>query len=243
ANNKRLVTIGSDEAATIRLINCDETPEGYSCEVAYGGNAFSFNLPLIGKFQIENALVAAGMVLAEGVDEKTVFAAVENLHGVDGRMELAGVCRNGAPVLVDYAHTPDGLENALASLQSYRDKGRVLIVFGCGGDRDKGKRPIMGAIAEKLADKVFVTDDNPRSEDPKQIRAEVLAGAPTANEFDDRATAINTAVASLKENDILLVTGKGHEQGQIVGDKILPFSDLTAVKAAIKNINKTGAAS
>lgn len=236
ANNKRLISIGAGQEANVSLLKCDEQGDGYACQVSYLNKTYDFKLPLIGRFQLDNALMAAGMVLASGADATIVFATIEKLTGVDGRMELAGVSLNGARVLVDYAHTPDGLDRALTSLQSYRDNGRLFVVFGCGGNRDKGKRLIMGKIAGRLADEVFVTDDNPRNEDPKEIRAEILSGVPTAHEFADRAKAIEAAVAQLEGGDILLVTGKGHEQGQIIGDKVLPFSDLKTVKAAVANL-------
>lgn len=240
ANRKKIITIGDDEDNTIRLDECLEQPQGYKCCVTYEGQEYAFDLNLLGRFQVDNALMAAGMVLAEGLDAKKVFSALEHLNGVDGRMELAGLSPTGARVLIDYAHTPDGLENALASLQSHRVDGKLLIVFGCGGNRDQDKRPIMGKIAEQFADVVFVTDDNPRDEDPAQIRAEVLQGTPSASEFDDRAKAINHAISQLEKDDVLLITGKGHEQGQIVGDKVLPFSDLSTVRAAIESLVKVG---
>jgi UDP-N-acetylmuramoyl-L-alanyl-D-glutamate--2,6-diaminopimelate ligase len=145
---------------------------------------------------------------------------------------LVGVAKSGAPVFVDYAHTPDALENALSSLRP-NAKNKLAVVFGCGGDRDKGKRPIMGAIASKLADTVIVTDDNPRSEEPAIIRSEIMAGAKGATEIGDRAKAIAKAISNLQSGDVLLVAGKGHEEGQIVGQKTIPFSDHDAVKAAI----------
>jgi UDP-N-acetylmuramoyl-L-alanyl-D-glutamate--2,6-diaminopimelate ligase len=189
-------------------------------------------LPLVGAFQVENALVAAGMALATGSDPAHVFGALEGLEGAKGRLELVGQ-RNGAPIFVDYAHKPDALSKALEALRPYA-KRKLVVVFGAGGDRDQGKRPLMGAIAAEKADSVIVTDDNPRSENPAAIRAAILAAAPGANEIGDRGQAIRHAVAALQPGDVLLVAGKGHESGQIVGDRVLDFSDHEAVAAALK---------
>ena len=194
-------------------------------------------LPLVGAFQVENALVAAGLVLATpagAADPDGVFAALEHLTGVPGRMERIGEVRGGL-CLVDYAHKPEALESVLAALRPFAS-GRLVCVFGCGGDRDRGKRPLMGAIAARLADTVIVTDDNPRSEKPAAIRAAILAAAPGATEIGDRAEAIRSAVRGLGPGDVLVVAGKGHETGQIVGDRTLPFSDHEVVRAAIAEL-------
>ena len=198
--------------------------------VSHRGRAFELRLPLVGAFQVENALVAAGLAIASGGEPSAVFAALETLRGAKGRLELVG-SHNGAPIFVDYAHKPDALAKALAALRPYAR--RLVVVFGAGGDRDQGKRPIMGAIAAEHADRVIVTDDNPRSEDPAAIRAAILAGAPGARAFGDRREAIRSAVAELAAGDVLLVAGKGHESGQIVGDRVLPFTDHEAVAAAL----------
>jgi len=161
-----------------------------------------------------------------------VFAALAGLKGAKGRLDFVGAS-NGAPIFVDYAHKPDALAKALEALRPYVQR-RLVVVFGCGGDRDKGKRPMMGAIAAEKADRVIVTDDNPRSEEPAAIRAEILAAAPGAVEVGDRAEAIRRAVGELARGDVLLVAGKGHESGQIVGDRVLPFTDHAAVEAALK---------
>jgi len=162
-----------------------------------------------------------------------VFAALEHLKGAPGRMEKVALAASGAPVYVDYAHTPDSLEKVLEALRPHT-AGRLHVVFGCGGDRDKGKRPLMGAIAVKLADDVIVTDDNPRTEDPAAIRREILAAAPGAREIGDRAQAIRAAVAELKTGDVLVLAGKGHETGQYVKGEVHPFSDREqAIAAAI----------
>jgi len=204
----------------------------------YLGRRISLRLPLAGQFQVENALIAAGLVLATGGAPDAVFAALEHLEGVPGRLELIGR-RSEAPVFVDYAHKPDALEKVLLALRPLT-KGRLIVVFGCGGDRDKGKRPIMGEVAARLADMVIVTDDNPRSEDAGAIRREILAGIPGAStcivrEIGDRGAAISQAVAMLAPGDVLLVAGKGHETGQIVGDKVIPFSDQQTVRAALRD--------
>ena len=196
--------------------------------------ALRLRLPLVGAFQVDNALVAAGLAIATGSDPAGTFAALEHLVGAKGRFELIGE-RAGAPVFVDYAHKPDALRKALAALRPYVS-GRLVVVFGAGGDRDPGKRPMMGAIAAEMADQVIVTDDNPRSEDPSAIRAAIMAAAPGATEIGDRREAIRTAIAALERGDALLVAGKGHESGQIIGDRTLPFSDHETVAAALKEV-------
>ncbi len=196
------------------------------------GHAYSVDLPLAGAFQVSNALVAAGLALGLGARVDEVFAALSKLEGAKGRLEYIGETAGGAPVFVDYAHTPDALVKALEALRPYVT-GRLHVVFGCGGDRDKGKRPEMGWAATSYADAVYVTDDNPRSEDPATIRGEILARAPGAAEIASRAEAIAAAVAALKQGDVLLVAGKGHEAGQIVGKEVIPFSDHEAVAAAL----------
>jgi UDP-N-acetylmuramoyl-L-alanyl-D-glutamate--2,6-diaminopimelate ligase len=208
--------------------------EGFAqvIDIAYGGRTYKVRLPLVGAFQVQNAAVAAGLAIATGAAPARVFAALEHLTGAKGRLELAGN-RNGAPIFIDYAHKPDALKKALEALRPYA-KGKLTVVFGAGGDRDAGKRPIMGRIAAENADRVIVTDDNPRSEQPEAIRAAILAAAPGAAEIGDRAQAIRAGIASLQKGDVLLVAGKGHETGQIVGDKILKFSDHDAVAAALK---------
>lgn len=215
----------------IRLVDAAIDGFGQLMTIEYRGQTHRLRLPLVGEFQIENALVAAGLVIATGSDVARTFAALEKLQGAKGRLELIGE-RNGAPVFVDYAHKPDALMKALEALRPYAKK-RLVVVFGAGGDRDAGKRPLMGAIAAQHADAVIVTDDNPRSENPAAIRAEILAAANGAKEIGDRAEAIRSAIASLQSGDVLLIAGKGHEAGQIVGDKVLPFSDHEAASSAL----------
>lgn len=229
----RLITIGrnGDPGAGIKLI--DAAVEGFAqtLTVEHEGRRYSIKLPLVGEFQIENTLVAAGLVIGTGGDAAASFAALEHLEGAPGRLDLVGA-RNGAPVFVDYAHKPDALAKTLQALRPYA-KRRLVVVFGAGGDRDSGKRPLMGAIAAENADVVIITDDNPRSENPATIRAAILAAAPGAREVGDRAEAIRTAISELQPGDALLIAGKGHEIGQIVGDRVLHFSDHDAAKAAL----------
>lgn len=203
-------------------------------EVVHEGEIYRVVLPMAGEFQMANALVAAGLVIATGSDVGETLAALEHLEGAKGRLELIGKTSNGAPVYVDYAHKPEALENVLQALRPYTT-GQLVVAFGCGGDRDKGKRPVMGEIAHRLADKIIVTDDNPRGEVPGEIRREILVAVPDAQEIGDRREAIHQAVAALGEGDCLVVAGKGHEEGQIVGDKVLPFSDHQVVREALEN--------
>ncbi|MBB5702663.1 UDP-N-acetylmuramoyl-L-alanyl-D-glutamate--2,6-diaminopimelate ligase [Ochrobactrum daejeonense] len=201
-------------------------------EVRIGDDIFEIELPLAGDFQVANALVAAGLAMVTGVPAAAAMRALERLKGAPGRLDLVGATEDGAPAYVDYAHKPEALENVLTSVRPFTT-GRVIVVFGCGGDRDKGKRPIMGEIASRLADVAIVTDDNPRSEVPAHIRAEIMAAAPGATEIGDRREAIFTAVSMMQPGDTLVVAGKGHEEGQIVGNITLPFSDHAEVAAAL----------
>ncbi|MDX0572801.1 UDP-N-acetylmuramoyl-L-alanyl-D-glutamate--2,6-diaminopimelate ligase [Sinorhizobium medicae] len=203
-----------------------------SAEVHVGDDIYEIHVPLAGDFQVANALVAAGLAMSTGISAKAAFSALERLQGASGRLELVGQTKDGALAYVDYAHKPDALSNVLESVRPFTT-GRVVVVFGCGGDRDKGKRPIMGEIASRLADVVIVTDDNPRSEVPEVIRAEIMAAAKGATEIGDRAEAIRVAVGMLKTGDTLIVAGKGHEEGQTVGSVTLPFSDHAEVRKAL----------
>ena len=205
-------------------------------EVEAGGVIHEIDLPLAGDFQIANALVAAGLAISTGTPADKAFAALERLKGAPGRLDLVGTKDHGAPVYVDYAHKPDALENVLASVRPFTT-GRVIVVFGCGGDRDRGKRPIMGEIATRLADVVIVTDDNPRSEVPAEIRAAILAAAPGAMEIGDRREAIRKGVALLHAGDTLIVAGKGHEVGQTIGGETVHFSDHEEVRAALAEVS------
>ncbi|WP_113439087.1 UDP-N-acetylmuramoyl-L-alanyl-D-glutamate--2,6-diaminopimelate ligase [Rhizobium cremeum] len=202
-------------------------------EIHIGDEIHEVHIPLAGDFQIANALVAAGLAMSTGVAAPVAMKALEKLVGASGRLELVGHTKAGALAYVDYAHKPDALENVLNSVRPFTT-GRVIVVFGCGGDRDKGKRPIMGEIACRLSDIVIVTDDNPRSEVPAVIRSEIMAAAPKAIEIGDRAQAIRAGVAMLSAGDTLVVAGKGHEEGQTVGDVTLPFSDHTELRKALE---------
>jgi UDP-N-acetylmuramyl-tripeptide synthetase len=204
-------------------------------EVHAGREIFEVHIPLAGDFQVANALVAAGLAMSTGVPAAKALKALEYLKGAAGRLELVGHTKNGALAYVDYAHKPDALKNVLESVRPFTT-GRVIVVFGCGGDRDRGKRPIMGEIACRLADVVIVTDDNPRSEEPGAIRSEIMAAAPCATEIGDRAKAIRNAVSMLGSGDTLIVAGKGHEEGQTIGAVTLPFSDHAEITKALEEL-------
>jgi UDP-N-acetylmuramoyl-L-alanyl-D-glutamate--2,6-diaminopimelate ligase len=230
----RLLTVGGsgDGAGEgIRLVEADVDGFTQKLTLEHRGRKTAVRLPLVGGFQVENALVSAGLAIATGSDADAVFAGLEHLEGAKGRLERVGE-RNGAPIFVDYAHKPDALAKALQALRPYA-KRKLVVVFGAGGDRDAGKRPLMGAIASENADSVIVTDDNPRSEKPEAIRAAILDAAKGAREIGDRAQAIRAAISELQSGDALLIAGKGHETGQIIGDKTLPFSDHEAVAVAL----------
>src|SRR6186997_3164750 len=227
----KIMTVG-EQGEDIKLAGGSIDGFAQVIDVAHDGRRYKVKLPLVGAFQVQNAALAAGLAIATGAEPARTFAALEHLTGAKGRLELVGN-RNGAPIFIDYAHKPDALKKALASLRPYA-KGKLTVVFGAGGDRDSGKRPIMGRVATEGADLVIVTDDNPRSENPAAIRAAILADAPGAAEIGDRAEAIRKAIADLKSGDVLLIAGEGHETGQIVGDRVLPFSDHEAVVAALQ---------
>lgn len=186
-------------------------------------------LPLIGEFQAANALVAAALAIATGVPADTAFSALEGLGGVAGRLQPVGATKSGAPILLDYAHTPDGLDKLLRAVRPHT-RGRIHLVFGAGGDRDPSKRAKMGAVAARLADQIIVTDDNPRSEDPASIRAAIMTGCPHAQEIGDRESAIHAGITALKAGDALLIAGKGHETGQILADRVIPFDEAAIVQ-------------
>lgn len=206
-------------------------------EVHHGGEIFEVHIPLAGDFQIANALVSAGLAISTGVAPTVALKALEHLKGASGRLELVGQTKAGALAYVDYAHKPEALENVLTSVRPFTT-GRVIVVFGCGGDRDKGKRPIMGEIASRLADVVIVTDDNPRSEVPATIRSEIMAATPKGIEIGDRAQAIRAGVAMMSAGDTLIVAGKGHEEGQTVGSETMPFSDHQEVRKALEEFDR-----
>ncbi|MBN9048678.1 MAG: UDP-N-acetylmuramoyl-L-alanyl-D-glutamate--2,6-diaminopimelate ligase [Rhizobiales bacterium] len=229
----RVFTVGHvGEAIRLRDVAIDGFTQRLSLDA--DGRTVMVKLPLVGAFQIENALVAAGLAIVTGSDPDQVFAALNHLEGAKGRLEFAGRFRD-APVFIDYAHKPDALAKALDALRPYA-RGRLVVVFGAGGDRDAGKRPIMGAIAAEKADRVIVTDDNPRSENAAAIRAAIMAAAPGAREIGDRGEAIHRTIADLQAGDVLLIAGKGHETGQIIGDRTIHFSDHEAVAAALADL-------
>ena len=231
AHGLDVLTVGRG-GALLTLKRAEHERFRQRAEIEHEGRIHEIDLPLAGEFQISNALVAAGLAIATGTPADIALAALETLKGASGRLEHVGTKANGAPVYVDYAHKPEALENVLAAVRPFTT-GRVVVVFGCGGDRDRGKRPIMGAIAARLADIVIVTDDNPRSEEPAAIRAAILAAAPGAREIGDRRAAIRAAVALLEAGDTLIVAGKGHEEGQTVGSVTHHFSDHEEVRRAL----------
>ena len=205
-------------------------------EIVHGGVTYEIDLPLAGDFQIANALVASGLAIATGTPVATALRALEHLKGAPGRLDLVGHTKDGAQAYVDYAHKPEALQNVLESVRPFTT-GRIVLVFGCGGDRDAGKRPIMGEIAARLADVVIVTDDNPRSEEPASIRRQIMAAAPGAEEVGDRREAIRTAVSRLRGGDTLIVAGKGHETGQTVGTETRHFSDREEIASALQEVS------
>ncbi|HEX9932123.1 MAG TPA: UDP-N-acetylmuramoyl-L-alanyl-D-glutamate--2,6-diaminopimelate ligase [Allosphingosinicella sp.] len=224
----RVLTVGS-RGETLRLVSRETTELGQKLTIEAGGTRHVVTLALIGAYQAANALTAAGLVIATGGDLRQTLANLSRVQPVRGRLERAVITRAGAPVYVDYAHTADAIESAIEALRPHTP-GRLITVFGAGGDRDQGKRAMMGEVAARLSDLVIVTDDNPRSEDPAAIRRDILEGAPGAREVPGRRDAIEAAVAEAREGDIILLAGKGHEQGQIVGDRVLPFDDVTVAR-------------
>ena len=229
-SGQTLYSVGS-AGQDLTLISRTPTPSGQSLRVAAGGKIYEVKLPLAGEFQASNALVAVGLVIATGEPADKALAALEHLTGVAGRLQRVA-SKGGAEAYVDYAHTPDGLETVLNALRPHA-RGKLVVVFGAGGDRDRTKRPIMGEIAARLADVAIVTDDNPRSEDPSMIRSDILEGAKGALEIGDRRDAIAQAAAMLAEGDVLVVAGKGHEQGQIIAGVTHPFDDVAVTREAM----------
>ena len=227
----KIITVGHDDG-DIRLLDQTTSSSGQDITVSYEKKLYDISLPLVGHFQAINALMAVGLVIGCGGNAEKAFQALSYLRPVRGRMEQAGRHPSGARIYVDYAHTPDALEIVLHALKPHV-RGKLSVVFGCGGDRDKAKRKIMGEIAENLADSIYVTDDNPRSEIPNVIRSEILAGCPSGVDAGDRLNAIEHAVSEMKSGDILLIAGKGHEQGQTIGDQVFEFDDVSAVRSAI----------
>ncbi|MGE0736671.1 MAG: UDP-N-acetylmuramoyl-L-alanyl-D-glutamate--2,6-diaminopimelate ligase [Alphaproteobacteria bacterium] len=219
----------------LRIEKSEPLADGLRLAFTWRGRPYETHLHLAGTFQAWNVLCALGLAVGGGSDADTAAATLPNLQGAPGRMQRVGNAANGAPIYVDYAHTPDALETVLKALRPHA-KGKLVVVFGCGGDRDRGKRPLMGGIAVRLADRVYVTDDNPRSEKADAIRKEIMSAATGATEIGDRAEAIFAAVKSLRADDLLVVAGKGHEQGQIVGDKTFPFDDVDVARRAVAEL-------
>ncbi|MGH7088712.1 MAG: Mur ligase family protein, partial [Stellaceae bacterium] len=232
---QRVIGFGTAPDAEIRVLASRPTDGGQHLELAAFGERHIVELPLLGAFQAMNGLAAVGLAVATGVPAASAVAALGHLQGAPGRMERVATHPSGAPVIVDYAHTPDALATVLGALRPHC-RGRLSVVFGCGGDRDPGKRPMMGAIAARLADVAIVTDDNPRSEEAAAIRRAILAASPGAIEIGDRGAAIAAALRRLEPGDLLLIAGKGHERGQIVGDRVLPFDDAVVARQALAEV-------
>jgi UDP-N-acetylmuramoyl-L-alanyl-D-glutamate--2,6-diaminopimelate ligase len=235
----RILGFGRGSEAVLRAIATTPEGAGQAARIRVMGRDHTVALKLMGSFQLANVLAALGLVIATGADPERAVAALAGLRGVPGRLEHAASHPNGASIFVDYAHKPEALQTVLEALRPFC-RGRLAVVFGCGGDRDAAKRPMMGAIAERLADRVIVTDDNPRSEDPAAIRRAILAASPKAREIGDRGEAIRAAVAELGPADLLVIAGKGHEHGQIVGPTVLPFDDAEAARAAVAAVAARG---
>ncbi len=232
ARGQRTITIGHRAGVDLRLLDQRFDATGQDLRFSWADQPHQLRLPLIGGFQADNVALAAGLVVASGAPAREVFAVLPQLQGVRGRMQLAARRANGAAVFVDYAHTPDALQTALKALRPHV-MGRIVVVFGAGGDRDTAKRPLMGAAARDHADVLFVTDDNPRSENPATIRAAIMASCPDANEVGDRAEAILLGVDALGSGDALLIAGKGHESGQTIAGSVYPFDDVEQASVAV----------
>ena len=228
ARGHKLLTVGRS-GETIRLVDQTPTPLGQALLLEHDDRSLKLSLPLIGAYQAANVLVAAGLAMATGTGFDRVFSAMQRVAPVRGRLERAVISREGVPVYIDYAHTPDALAAAIAALRPHVE-GKLITVFGAGGDRDQGKRPEMGRVATEMSDVAIVTDDNPRSEDPARIRADIMAGAAGAIEVPGRREAIAEAIRIARDGDIVLVAGKGHETGQIIGDRVLPFDDALVAR-------------
>ncbi len=232
ARGQTVISYGVGATQGLELVAQDLTTKGQRLTLRYQGRSYSVEMPLAGTFQALNLLAALSILIGLGIDVEKSVSIVPQLQPIAGRLEAITVPTHPFQVYVDYAHTPDALEQVLNALRPHT-KGKLIVVFGCGGDRDKGKRPQMGALAATLADDAIVTDDNPRSEDPATIRAEILAACPKARDIGDRRQAIQEAIALAKAGDTILVAGKGHEQGQIIGDVVQPFRDATVIREAL----------
>jgi UDP-N-acetylmuramoyl-L-alanyl-D-glutamate--2,6-diaminopimelate ligase len=234
AHNHRIIRFGRN-SGDLRLVSHRPDGEGQQLALEVFGKRANVFFPVAGSFQAENLLAALGLVIADGESAEAALGAVAKLRGVHGRIEHVATHPNGAPIYVDYAHKPAALEAVLTALRPHA-RGKLSVVFGCGGDRDRGKRPQMGEIAERLADRVIVTDDNPRSEDPAAIRAEIMAATKHAREIGDRHQAIRTAISELGPDDLLVIAGKGHETGQTIAGITHPFDDSEEARAAVRDL-------
>ena len=233
--NLKIISYGFHKESVLRLLSTNPCDEGQKVKIKIENKTFTFVLSLFGSFQSHNALCALGLVIASGKSAVDSIDAMKLLKGVRGRMDLVATLPNNSKIFVDYAHTPAALETALLASREYC-RSKIYLVFGCGGDRDKIKRKQMGIIAEKYANNVFVTDDNPRSEDPKSIRKEILQSCSKAIDAGDRKHAIKLAIKNLSENDVLLVAGKGHETNQLVGEQVMYFDDFVEINKSIKKL-------
>ena len=238
--NHLIITFGESSAADIKIKSFTQNKQNIDIMLEYENNNFQTTIGMIGKFQVYNVVASASICIALGMDSNLVFKSLGYLKPARGRMEVLSETINKSLVIIDYAHTPDAFKSALKSIQQITNRGRIITLFGCGGDRDKHKRQIMGELADKYSDLVIVTDDNPRDEAPSNIRKEILYGCPGATEIPNRNKAIEYAISKLKKNDLLLIAGKGHETFQAIGTETLPFDDYTVAKEAIKNIQKSG---
>jgi UDP-N-acetylmuramoyl-L-alanyl-D-glutamate--2,6-diaminopimelate ligase len=234
ARGQRLILAG-ESGGDLHITKRAPLGDGQRMAIAWQGRGYDVVLPLAGGFQASNVVIAAGLVLGLGADPGAVFDALGKLQGAAGRLEKVGVTPAGVPIYVDYAHTPDAVETVLRALRPHAEK-QLWVVLGCGGDRDPGKRPLMGAAAKAFADRVIVTDDNPRTEDPASIRRAVLEGAVGAQEIGDRAKAIEAAILGAERGDVVVIAGKGHESGQIVGREVKPFNDADEARGAIERM-------
>jgi len=232
ARNLKVIEYGR-HASDLKLVSSVSHAGGQQLEIEAFGRPYQINLPLAGEFQAMNILCALGVVVGAGGDMEAAVNTLETLENVPGRLERVAVLKNGAAVYVDYAHTPDALETVIKALRPHTTN-RLISVFGCGGDRDQGKRPEMGGIAHEWADIQIVTDDNPRNEDPAVIRSAIMQSCPNASEIGDRASAISTALSMAKAGDVVLIAGKGHESGQTIGDTVIPFNDGDVVLRLIR---------
>ena len=225
------------KAKDIRINSVNAKPNGQRISVNLLGKRYELDVRLIGRFQAQNVLCALGLIIACGDEPERAIAILPEIQGPPGRLELVSHTLNGAPVYVDYAHTPDALAAILSALRPHT-VGSLSLIFGCGGNRDKTKRPLMGTIANNLADKVYLTDDNPRGESPSKIRAEIKVNCPKAIEISDRSEAIKQAIINLSSEDTLVIAGKGHESGQVIGEKIVPFEDSAVARNVIATIKE-----